>query len=284
MSGWKPETAAPARPSTEELIEYGADRPESELDEAGLNARGRILYLRSYLLLRVAIGFIGVGLPFLLLGGDLFFLKGTPRARGSLSAYYYSGMRDVFVGILFATAIFLITYKVVEYTLDNALSMLAGIAAMAVALFPTSRPKGDGGLTPPPLTPLQEALGERAVGTVHGVSAVLFILSLAVISFFFGVREGRRTQRRNGRRAKMSPTFWRRFHWACASVVVLAVVFVAASKLLGWFEDYSVLVGEAVAVFAFGLSWLMKGLELDILRTPDVGERQPRSEAPVGAP
>jgi hypothetical protein len=205
MNDWKPDTETVARPSTEDLREYGADRPESDLDEAGLNARGRILYLRSYLVMRAAIGFIGVGLPVLLLGGDLFFLKGTPQARGSLSAYYYSGMRDLFVGILFATAIFLVTYKVVERRLDNALSILAGAAVMGVALFPTGRPDGDGGLKTPPLTPIQEVLGESTVEMVHGVCAALFVLSLAVISFFFGVQEGRRTQRRDGRRAKMSP-------------------------------------------------------------------------------
>jgi hypothetical protein len=282
MSFLTPQTEAPARPSLHELREYGADRPGVVLDEAGLNARGRILYLRSYLVMRAAIGFIGIGLPILLIGGDWLFLKGTPQARSSLSAYYYSGMRDVFVGILFATAIFLITYKVAERTLDNTLSILAGAAGMGVALFPVGRPGGSG--SPLTLTPLQDRLGETAVATVHFACAVLFILSLAVISFFFGVSEGNRTQQREGRRAKMSPTFWRRFHKLCALAIVLAVVFVVVTKLVGWFEDYSLIVGESVAVFAFGLSWLMKGLELDILRNPEGDEREPRVEAAVGTP
>jgi hypothetical protein len=46
------------------------------------------------------------------------------------------------------------------------------------------------------------------------------------------------------------------------------VVFVAITKFLDWFDSYSLLIGETVAVLAFGLSWLMKGLELDILRAP----------------
>lgn len=280
MSFLTPQTEAPVRPSLQELSEYGADRLAADLDEAGLNARGRILYLRSYLVMRTAIGFIGIGLPILLLVGDWLFLKGTPRARGSLSAYYYSGMRDAFVGILFATAIFLICYKVVERKLDNTLSTLAGAAVLGVALFPTGRPRGGGS----PLTPLQDSLGETTVATVHFVCAVLFILSLAVISYYFGVSEGNRTQQRDGRRAKMSPTFWRRFHKLCALTIALAVVFVAVMKLLGWFEDYSLLVGEAAAVFAFGLSWLMKGLELDILLTPEVAKREPRAQAALGTP
>jgi hypothetical protein len=82
----------------------------------------------------------------------------------------------------------------------------------------------------------------------------------------------------------MSPTFWRRFHWACAAAIILAVVFVAVTKLLGWFEDYSLIIGEAAAVFAFGLSWLMKGLELNMLRSPEAAQSEPRAEAAVGTP
>jgi hypothetical protein len=66
-------------------------------------------------------------------------------------------------------------------------------------------------------------------------------------------------------------------------MIVVAVVFIVVTKLLGWLVSHSLLVGETVAVFAFGLSWLMKGLELDILRTPGDGRRQPSVEVAVGA-
>jgi hypothetical protein len=242
-------------------------------DEADQNARGRILYLRSYFVMRALIGLIGVGLPVLLLVGDWLFLQGTPRARGSLSAYYYSGMHDAFVGILFATAIFLVTYKVVERRLDNALSILAGIAVMGVALFPTGRPRGEGSLTP-----LQQSLGESTVAIVHFTCAGVFIVLLAIISYCFGVDEGGRTQRRGHGRTMLPPTFWRRFHKLSALVIVLSVVFMAVTKWRGWFDDYSLLVGESVAVLAFGVSWLMKGMELDVLfgRNPPVDADGPR--------
>jgi hypothetical protein len=64
--------------------------------------------------------------------------------------------------------------------------------------------------------PLQKLLGEQTVTTVHYVCATVFILSLGIITFCFGVREGRRSQQRDGHRASRSPTFWRRFHWSCA--------------------------------------------------------------------
>ena len=59
-----------------------------------------------------------------------------------------------------------------------------------MALFPTGR--STRWLS---LTPLQELLGERSVQSIHFVAATVFISSLGVISFFFGVREGARPTR-----------------------------------------------------------------------------------------
>jgi hypothetical protein len=229
---------------------------------------GKYLYLKSYLLMRTVIGFIGIFLPTVLLLGDIVFLKGSPLPRGSLSAYYHSGMRDLFVGSLCVTALFLITYKVFEKNLDNTLSLIAGVAVLGVAWFPTGRPAG----STSPATPLQEKLGESTVMTIHFICAGIFIGSLAVMSYLFGLREGERPPQPG----KRPPGFWRWFHWSCAIAIVAAVVFVALTKLLDWFDSYSLLIGETVAVLAFGVSWLMKGLELDILRAPtEPGRSEP---------
>ena len=92
--------------------------------------REKTRYLRSYLLMRAMVGAIGVVLPFLLVLGDRLLFSGKPFPRDSLSAYYYSGVRDLFVGTLSVTAIFLVTYKVIERNLDNTLSIVAGLAAL----------------------------------------------------------------------------------------------------------------------------------------------------------
>jgi hypothetical protein len=74
--------------------------PDTEKDAA--------LYVRSYLWMRVGVGVLGIALPLALVFGDKIAFHGNPFPRGSLSVYYYSGMRDEFVGILSATGIFLI--------------------------------------------------------------------------------------------------------------------------------------------------------------------------------
>jgi hypothetical protein len=90
----------------------------------------------------------------------------------------------MFVATLFATGVFLITYKAFERTLENTLSIVAGILAMLVALFPTSRPPGS---TSPP-TALEAHLGEGFVATVHYSCAAVFVALLAAICVLFGIR------------------------------------------------------------------------------------------------
>lgn len=216
-----------------------------------------VRYIRSYLILRTAVGVLGVALPFALGLVDGVVFDGSPFPRTSLSAYYYSGVRELFVGALCAIGVFLITYKVAEVNLDNTLSTVAGVAAVMVALFPTSRP--DDAIV---LTPLQDKLGETAVAVVHFSSAAVFIAALAAVSFFFGRREGRRP-RGPGRR---TPRFWRDFHHACAAIIVLALVWCAITYFGEVGPARALLYGESVAVFAFGASWLGKGLELETLR------------------
>ncbi|MGZ4314663.1 MAG: hypothetical protein ACXVRS_02395, partial [Gaiellaceae bacterium] len=108
--------------------------------------------------MRVVIGALGVAMPFLLVLIDKLAFHGDPFPRDSLSVYYYSGMREVFVVILASTGFFLIAYKITERNLDNTLSVVAGLAAITIPLFPTGRPSALVSSTP--LTSLQKLIGE----------------------------------------------------------------------------------------------------------------------------
>ena len=170
----------------------------------------------------------------------------------------YSGVREVFVGALAAIGGFLLTYKVAEINLDNTLSFIAGAAVGCVALFPTDRPKTGVGMTP-----LQARWGESTVATIHYVSAAIFITSLAVLSYYFGNREGARTPAPGQQR---SPRFWKTFHWACAGAIAFALLWMLADAAFGWGPRRVLLYGETLSVIAFGVSWLFKGLERDMFR------------------
>jgi hypothetical protein len=221
-------------------------------------------YVRSYLLLRAATGALGVALPFVLMLVDGLWFDGSPFPRSSLSAYYYSGVRDVMVGTICAIGTFLLAYKVAERNLDNSLSLLAGVTVILVALFPPRvRP---GGM----LAPLQERLGEALCAQLHFGAAAVFLLSLAVLSVTFGVREGNRPPRPG----KLPPRFWLIYHCACAGIIVAALLFMGVTEISDWGPRTSLLIGETTSLVAFGASWLAKGAELDMLRgrpTPLLG-------------
>ena len=98
----------------------------------------------SYREHRLIIGSIGLLLPVL-----LYLIAGLRPTKGltdwtvldSISAYYYTGAVAVFVGMLFALALFLLTYRgYVGVAADRIVGRVGGAAALVVALFPTSAP------------------------------------------------------------------------------------------------------------------------------------------------
>ena len=181
-------------------------------------------YVRSYLIMRVVIGAIGVALPFMLVLVDGLWFDGDPFPRTSLSAYYYySGVRELLVGTL------------------------TGLPADVVQL-----------------TPLQDRLGAANVERIHYIAAAAFIVSLAVISYFFGKREGTHA-RSPGREAPLTEVL-ADLPLGCAGAIGVALVWIAVTELTEWGPNESLLYGEAVSALAFGASWLWKGLELDMLR------------------
>lgn len=118
----------------------------------------------TYLRQRVGVAAIGVALPVVLWVGAML-LEGA-SLQSSLSAYYYTSMRDVFVGALFAIGVALYLYRGFS-PVENVVLSAAGVLAVCVALFPT---QGDGERT--------------AVHVVHAVAGTLFFACLAYVSVF----------------------------------------------------------------------------------------------------
>lgn len=221
-----------------------------------------VLFARSYLTIRTTVGIIGVALPFVFIVGEAFFLGGGVHIRGSLSAYYHTSMRDYFVGGLCVVGVLLATYMAGQSRrTDFWLSLVAGVAVLGVAFFPTGRPgQAEGaprcGSTPMPdgCSPVQQQWGETTVAAIHFACAIVFILSLAGICFYFAHRE--RNYERNLRMAKIQA--------GCGWVIIAAVAWAAVGGLLGLDigELTPLYLGEVVSVWAFGVSWLLKGRDI----------------------
>jgi hypothetical protein len=238
-----------------------------------------VLYVQSYLLIRSLVGIIGVLLPFAFIVGEVFFLRGGVHVRGSISAYYHTSMRDVFVSGLCVIGFLLATYMSGQVrSWDFWLSLVAGLAVIGVVFFPTWRPGLAAGASrcgsspaPADCSPVQQRLGESHVAVIHLTCAAVFILSLAAISFLFARRERKYT--RDETMAKVQ--------FGCGMLILVAVAWVALGSALHatvW-ELTPLYVGEVVSVWAFGLSWLLKGKDLrDLLRgrtpRPRLGAQQ----------
>jgi len=194
----------------------------------------------SYLELRRAVGIIGTSLPFVLVLGKM--LLDGPGIQDSISAYYYTAMRDVFVGSLCAIAVFLISYRY-DHT-DDIAGNLAGAFAIGVALFPTQ--------------PATVASGVAIIiGRIHLMFAAAFFSTLA----YFCLALFRRTHangRMTARKVQRNTVYT-----VCGYTIIacIGLIFVYSLLLKGtaiaMFDPVFWL--ESAAVLAFGVSWLTKG-------------------------
>ncbi|MEN8228312.1 MAG: hypothetical protein ABFS38_09180 [Bacteroidota bacterium] len=64
----------------------------------------------SHYAMRKAIGILGISLPVILVVGSAAFGK-CDEVQQSISAYYHTNMRNIFVGVLSAVALFLFSYR-----------------------------------------------------------------------------------------------------------------------------------------------------------------------------
>lgn len=202
------------------------------------NDENRII---SYDSMRRNIGIFGMALPFVLIAGSMLFFN-YKEIQPSVSQYYHTEMRDVFVGIISFVALFLFAYRGYNI-LDRIAGIIAGTAALGVALFPTAEVKpGDW------------------VDTVHIISASVFFVTLALISLFlFTLTEYDKPEEKSDEKKSRN-----KLYRVCGIIMIGCLLLI-----LLWFridETYPELIKykpvfclETIALIAFGISWLAKG-------------------------
>jgi hypothetical protein len=204
----------------------------------------------SYLALRQSIGYAGIGVPCILAVGSVI-LGNCDEIQESISAYFHTPMRDVFVAILSAIAFFLYSYKGYD-TMDKVLSKLAALFAVGIALFPCNVDL----MTNCYIEPYKV---NALIGKLHLFFAVIFFLILTYISLFQFTKttdEKRMTNRKRDRN---------RIYRVCGYVMLGSIFAIALYWL--WLEASfpnlvrlkPVFFFESLALMAFGISWLVKG-------------------------
>jgi hypothetical protein len=196
----------------------------------------------SYLTVRKLIGLLGMGLPFVLALGGWFVFSAPLRA--SISAYYYTGMRDVFVGILFAMGVFLLSYHGYERA-DFIAGRAGGLFAIGIALLPTA--------------PVAHATpAGKIIGGIHYAFAALFYLTIAYfLLFLFTKTNPARTPTVRKRHRNRIYRFCGWTMLGCLSFIVINKL--RADGLIVSDDDHPVFFLETIANLAFGVSWIVKG-------------------------
>ncbi len=189
----------------------------------------------SYLTLRRVVGLMGVLLPVLLALGCLIISPQCDGLKESISAYYGSSMRNLFVGILFTIGWFLFSYKGYEKRDDRA-GDLACLFALGVALFPITNP-------------------HKWVQVIHLVSAAALFSTLAYFSIvLFTKSDGNPTLRKITRNRIYQICGW--IMLVCIGLILVFKVFLQGTFIVSLKPTFWL---ETFALWAFGVSWMTKG-------------------------
>jgi len=200
----------------------------------------------SYLTLRQMIGWIGLLMPITVRLGA-FLLEGI-QSTDSISAYYYTGMRDVFVSTLVLVGVLLACYRTPAW-LDNLLAIVAGLSAIGIGLFPM-----DPTFAPSILQQFPDMLVRcyipRGLLGFHFIFVSLFFsLSFYLVYFRFDAF------------TPVTPTAQKvmrnKIYKVCGAVMLVAFIAIGLLALMN--KGGSIFWPESFAVFAFAAAWLVKG-------------------------
>lgn len=200
----------------------------------------------------MSVGLIALSLPFILaFGSILFALLGPggalphPILQRSISDYYYTPMRNYYVGSLCAIAAFLACSRGYDLA-DEVTGYLAGALTFGVALVPSVNPHAT-----------RYTSLDVQIGFIHTIFAALMFLVLGYFCIFLFRRSSpdkpftRRKRHRNAIYGTCGLTM-------IACMVVMVTLTISGieqrhppSALLFWFESLS--------LAAFGVAWLTKG-------------------------
>jgi len=190
-------------------------------------------------------------MPVLMLVGGLF--SNCEQLLLSLSDYYHTPMRNIFVGLLFAVAFFLFSYKgrttSIWWLRENLFANLGGLLAIFTALFPT--------------------ISDCKVACNIPIAYAIKYESLLVLSYFCLVLFKEKDELiycgPNLINVKRRNLTFKLCGYIMLISMGLTALFFAIAKVNTLNCEYKqtydlVFWSELIMLWAFGISWLVKGL------------------------
>jgi hypothetical protein len=191
----------------------------------------------SFMTLRRSIGYLAFFLAPVLIVGSLL-LDDTKSIYVSMSAYYYSHMRNVLVGVICGISLFLFCYHGYKWY-DSLASKSAALFALGIAFFPTSETNDKTDI----------------ISILHYVTSGIFFVILSIMSIFlFTKTSGDMTPEKIKRN---------RVYRICGIVMLISVAGIPIAGLDFIWDKIKHLKPtfflETIALVAFGISWMTKG-------------------------
>ena len=200
--------------------------------------------------MRRLIGILGLALPIIAIVWTL--INNCNGLFESISAYYHSAMRDVFVGILCAVSLFLFSYHGYGI-IDFVIYKIIGISALGIALSPAQ-------IIFTKNICLNYVDPGKFSNTIHVISAALFFLLLSFVSFFLFTKTYSDDKKILITQKKKQRNLVYRI---CGAIIFLSLILLGilgmTSRESEIFKIDPIFWLETIALFAFSISWLIKG-------------------------
>jgi len=230
----------------------------------------------SYMSVRRWIGWLGIALPVAVAAGAAV-LGCDQKMQPSISHYYFTIVGSLFVGILCAVGLFLINYKGYSPWEDR-ITNFAGLCAFGIALFPTTLPCDNpcSDITSPCnanqlLTGCRVNLFTYPCFThwIHYGFAAGFFIAIIILSWeFFTRTDGYITKSKRRRN---------RVYRACALLMsIFCILIPICDSIPSIHLPNSTFYLELLALWSFGVSWLIKGA---VLLKDSEPEKRAKAEA-----
>jgi hypothetical protein len=201
----------------------------------------------SYLTLRQMIGWVAILMPIAVRAGAYCFEN--VHSTNSISAYYYTGMRDVFVSTLVLSGALLACYRTPARS-DNVVAVIAGLAAIGIGLFPMDPYYAKEILERFPEVPKITCYKNTGILGYHFYFVgTFFALAFYLVYFRFSAFTPREPTRQKILR--------NRIYKVCGAGMLVG--FVAIGVLAVLHKGASIFWPETLAVVAFSAAWLVKG-------------------------
>ncbi len=195
----------------------------------------------SYLALRKAVGAVALALPFAV---AIPWALVHHAILTSISIYYYTGMRNLFVGSLCAIAMFMLCTRGYDRK-DEFAGIFSALCAIGVAFFPTA-------------PACCASARQQHIGWIHYSFAALLFLTLAyfcLVLFKMSAENHALTRRK----------IQRNMVYTGSGIAILASLALLAAMTLVFHVEYVFarvapgILFETTSLIAFGCAWLTKG-------------------------